>query len=387
MNILFLLKNFSVGGVEVVTSVLANKFTEEKHHVVLWVFMKGEFSIEDRLNDDVKIVYGGGFTVSKENEKSLLNTLRDNKIDVVINQWALPPQTTSLLKKVVKQYPVHIISEYHSDPMTNGRLMNIESDWQKTTNPLIHCILGVKRFFYKYITSYSFRRCYQLSDKFVVLSESYKKHFTDFANVKDDGKLISIANPVTIDTHSDTNPEGKLKHILYVGRLECENKKPDRVLKVWSKIENNAPDWSLDIVGDGPDKERLEKLANDMQLKRCHFCGYQNPVSYYKQSQIMLLTSDFEGFPLVLVEAMSCGVIPVVYGSFSAADDIIDDGINGIVIPKGEQGFDAELMASNVKRLIDEADGDVFSKMSHAAVEKSKYYSLDKIYNLWMDVL
>jgi glycosyltransferase involved in cell wall biosynthesis len=84
---------------------------------------------------------------------------------------------------------------------------------------------------------------------------------------------------------------------------------------------------------------------------------------------------------------MSCGVIPVVYGSFSAADDIIDDGINGIVIPKGEQGFDAELMASNVKRLIDEADGDVFSKMSHAAVEKSKYYSLDKIYNLWMDVL
>ena len=103
MNILFLLKNFSVGGVEVVTSVLANKFTEEKHHVVLWVFMKGEFSIEDRLNDDVKIVYGGGFTVSKENEKSLLNTLRDNKIDVVINQWALPPQTTSLLKKVVKQ--------------------------------------------------------------------------------------------------------------------------------------------------------------------------------------------------------------------------------------------------------------------------------------------
>lgn len=387
MNILFLLKNISVGGVEVVTSVLANKFVEENHHVVIWAFYKGEVTLDDRLDNRVKIVYGSGFTASKENAESLLNTLRDNRIDVVINQWALPPQTTSLLKKIIKQYNVRIISVHHSDPMTNGRLKNIESDLQKTTNPLIHCFLNFKRCLYKYITSYSIRRCYQLSDKFVVLSESYKQHFTDFANVKDDGKLISIANPVTIDTHSDTYPEGKLKRLLYVGRLECENKKPDRVLKVWSQIENSSPDWSLDIVGDGPDKEFLEELANDMQLKHCHFCGYQNPVSYYKQSPIMLLTSDFEGFPLVLVEAMSLGVIPVVYGSFSAAADIIDNGINGIVIPKGENGFDVELMATNVKRLMDEAGSDVFSKMSHAAVEKSKSYSLDKIYNLWMNII
>lgn len=386
MNILFLLKSFDVGGVEVVTSVLANKFAEEGHQVVLWAFFRHEPTIEDRLRPDVKIIYGQGFSASSSNKISLSHALETYDVDVIINQWPLPPQPTSLLKKVLSYHPAKIISVFHSDPMTNGRLMDIDTNLSRTKNSIMQMVLKMKRRLYQMITSYSMRRSYKMSDLFVVLAESYKQHFVDFTGVQNPNHLISLPNPVTIDVNrillSDTE---KQKRILYVGRLELFNKRPDRVLQIWNEVAPNAEDWFLDIVGDGPDKCELERMTTDMQLEHVKFYGYQNPVFYYEQSSILLLTSDFEGFPLVLVEGMSYGLVPVVYGSFSAVYDIIDDGVNGFIIPSSDGYFDKVHFGKKVLSLI--SNSSLLRSMSKAAIEKSKDYSIDKIYRQWMKIM
>ena len=98
-----------------------------------------------------------------------------------------------------------------------------------------------------------------------------------------------------------------------------------------------------------------------------------------------MLTSDFEGFPLVLTECMSFGVIPIVYGSFDAVYDIIDDNKDGYIIPYSkEKGFVAKDMADKLEFLM--TNGDKRTEMALAAIEKSKKFSIDKIYNEWINV-
>ena len=90
MNILFLLKSFEIGGVEVVTSILANKFVSEGHQVILWAFYEKNPSLENRLDKRIELVYNKGFSFCKENVESLRSILIRKNIQVVINQWGLP---------------------------------------------------------------------------------------------------------------------------------------------------------------------------------------------------------------------------------------------------------------------------------------------------------
>ena len=385
MNILFLLKSFNVGGVEVVTSVLANKFAREGHSVVLWAFYQQKPSLEDNLLPEVKIIYGDGFKASKWNVESFVRVLKDIQVEVIINQWPLPPQPKILLMKALRNHKAKVISVYHSDPMTNGRLQNIDTALHNTQNPIIHMALELKRKLYKMITSYSMRRSYQTSDEFVVLADNYKKHLTDFIGIESPNHLVSIANPITIDKNEQLSLNDKEKRLLYVGRLENENKKPERALTIWENLSKQFQDWQLDIVGDGPERARLVKWVSEHCLPRVNFYGYQKPSSFYQRASMLLLTSDFEGFPLVLTEAMSFGVIPVAYGSFSAVYDIIEDGKDGIIVPKGNEGFNADVMAERIKPLM--ANHDKLNYMALNAIEKSKNYSIDKIYEQWMEII
>lgn len=81
---------------------------------------------------------------------------------------------------------------------------------------------------------------------------------------------------------------------------------------------------------------------------------------------------------------MSCGVVPVVYNSYAAVKDIIDDGIDGKVTEKEEGRFSAELMAANVRTVIYNCDGS--HSMAIQAVKKSESYSVDSIYQQWINL-
>lgn len=162
-------------------------------------------------------------------------------------------------------------------------------------------------------------------------------------------------------------------------------KRTYRVIDVWNLLENKYKDWHLTIVGEGPDRENLENHAKALNLKRVSFEGFKDPVLYYKRASILMLTSDFEGFPLVLAESMSFGVVPVVYDSFAAIRDIIDNGKDGVITEKVNGQFNAEAMAKDVEKVINNCDS--VKSMAYAAIEKSKNYSLNEIYKRWIVLL
>lgn len=382
MNILFLLKSFEIGGLEVVTSVLANKFSEEGHNVVLWAFYEGKTSLADRLNDCVRIFYGNGFNAGKENVKSLRQVLKENNIQVVINQWGLPFIPALTLKRASKGLGIKTIAVYHNDPLSNGRTKQVEISLEHCDNVIRRSFLKLKLHLLKATTAASMRYIYRNSDKFMVLSESFIKHFEDFTGIKNAKKLIVQTNPVTINTeHCELDSAKKQKEVIYVGRLGYNQKRVYRVIETWSLIESEYPDWKLTIIGDGPERNNLEHLVQNLNLHNVSFEGFRPPVPYYKRAAILLLTSEYEGFPLVLPECMRLGVVPIVYGSYSAVSDIIKDGKDGIIVPFSKDGFHAEKMAEKLSFVM--SNERLRIDMAANAINKSHNYLLDAIYLQW----
>lgn len=381
-NILFLLKGLEIGGLEVVTAVLANKFVEEGHQVSVFSFLGGKHSIADRFDARIKLYQQDDYSRSKENVAKLRKVLVDDKIDIIINQWGLPYTPIKTARKAAKGLDVKIISVYHNAPSFNGRIQKLNIALMGCENLMKRLALRLMRFAFKKVTSRAMAYIYRHSDLFLVLSPSYIEEFKRFTGVSDDRYLQVLTNPITVEHDGyEYAFNEKQKEIIYVGRLDFVQKRVYRVIDTWNYLEDNFPDWRLTIVGDGEDRQSLVNHAKALGLKRVNFEGFQKPIYYYKRASILLLTSDFEGFPLVLAECMSFGVIPAVYNSYSAVCDIIDGGKDGIVLPYHKLGYDANEAAGMIAKIM--TDDGKREQMALAAIKKSKEYSVEKIYSEW----
>ena len=383
MNILFLMKYYSLGGVEMVTNVLASRFLDNGCRVSIVSFI--EPSNEILCRKDSRIIYYllSGFNTSKKNIDQLRNILIEEKIDIVINQWGLPYVPIYVLKKASKGLSLKIFSVHHNSPKTNGRLKGIEIAMSETNNKFCALILCMKKVLTYYVTSYSMWYVYQKSDKYILLSDSYIREFLSFTRVKKATKLVVITNPITIPyiEEYEKSLSYKRKEIIYVGRIDYNQKRVYRVIEVWKLLEKKYPDWKLIIIGDGEEKSKLEEQSFQLGLKRIVFEGFKNPLEYYKYASLLILTSEYEGFPLVIPEGMAWGVVPCVYGSYSAVYDIVKDDVNGIIIEPQKDEFDAENMAERMSLLM--CDNVRLKLMAKAAKQMSNQYSLDVVSDSW----
>lgn len=368
-----------------VTAVLANKFVEEGHQVSVFSFLGGKHSIADRFDARIKLYQQDDYSRSKENVAKLRKVLVDDKIDIIINQWGLPYTPIKTARKAAKGLDVKIISVYHNAPSFNGRIQKLNIALMGCENLMKRLALRLMRFAFKKVTSRAMAYIYRHSDLFLVLSPSYIEEFKRFTGVSDDRYLQVLTNPITVEHDGyEYAFNEKQKEIIYVGRLDFVQKRVYRVIDTWNYLEERFPDWRLTIVGDGEDRENLENHVKYLGLKRVSFEGFQKPIAYYKRASILLLTSDFEGFPLVLAECMSFGVIPAVYNSYSAVCDIIDDGKDGIVLPYHKNGYQAEKAAGMIVNIM--KDDGKREQMALAAIKKSKEYSVEKIFSEWKRV-
>lgn len=385
LNILFLLKGLETGGLEVVTTVLANKFVEEGHHVSVFAFLESKHSIAERFDKRVKLYGQNDYSVSKENVAKLRVILVDDKIDVIVNQWGLPYVPLKTARKAAKGMNVKFISVYHNAPSFNGRIQKMSIALLGCENLIKRMMLNAMRWAFKNATSRGMVYNYKHSDKFLVLSKSYIEDFKRFTGLTNTNRLGVLTNPITVECNGFAYAcKSKQKEIIYVGRLDFVQKRVYRVIDTWNLLEDRYPDWHLTIVGDGEDRTNLENHAKALGLKRISFEGFQSPIPYYKRASILILTSDYEGFPLVLAECMSFGVIPAVYNSYSAVGDIITDGKDGIVIPYHKEGYQADEAANILDAIM--KDENKREQMALAAIEKSKEYSVEKIYGDWEKV-
>lgn len=384
MNILFYYSSNIIpteGGVQRVTDILAKYFKVAGHNVFFMSSSPSDKAIEhqfnlpnlERLDDSQNTLYIGKFVV-------------DNKIDAIINQDGLNPAQCRFVEKAIPS-GTKLITVCHNAPL--GAIKNftlVRGEFIKRLHlPFLLPFLNigiVKSFMqwgYKCWYYSHYRRIVGASDIVVLLSNSYKADLRYIVGSKTDlSNVIAIPNPCTIEKRT---VDIKEKVVLSVGRISFPQKRNDLLLRVWSKIEHSIPDWKLKILGDGPDLDKLKTLAEELQLKRVEFVGFSNPLDYYKASSVLCMTSAFEGFPLVLAEAMTNGLVPIGFGSYSAIYDIINDGQDGFII----KPFEIDEYSEKLLKLLQTPS--MLNTMSKNAEEQADKFSLEEIGNKWFEIL
>ena len=218
--------------------------------------------------------------------------------------------------------------------------------------------------------------CINSSDKFILLSPAFIPVAKKYARVSGKDKLISIPNPITITAPTEITT--KEKEIIYVGRIDYIQKHTYRVIDIWRKLEQKYPDWKLTIVGDGEERSDIERRIKEYGLKRVTVTGFVNPVEYYKRASILLLTSEYEGFGLVIVEAMTYGVVPVVYNSYETASELITNEVDGVLV---DTPYNNDTFTDTLENLI--KNEDILEKIAYNARSSSARFSVDNIANEW----
>lgn len=216
-------------------------------------------------------------------------------------------------------------------------------------------------------------RAYQWSDAYVCLCEAYVKELQTALNLPENHHLVSIENP----QEPVQNPSlEKEKRILYCGRLSDYDKKVDRLLRIWAKVQEELPDYSLDIVGDGYERTRLEEYAQELHLKRIHFHGNQTDLeAFYRKASVLCLTSETEGWGLVLTEAQAHGVIPVAFNCSAGVAEVIGADAGILVPPRDEEAF--------AQALVNLCQRNDLPQMRLRCIERAKRYTLERNTQQW----
>ncbi|MDU0808901.1 glycosyltransferase [Aquirufa sp. LEOWEIH-7C] len=378
------MKNYAIGGVEVVSQILANKFYDEGHKVTFVAFEKPPELLTNELNKGIVIHVLDLPLYSESNVLKLKDIIIENNIDIIINQWGLPFEPTLLAFNAKKGTSVKYISVQHNVPNNNDRLVKVKTSIANSRG-FNKYLLKIKKKAIQFITAKSMHYVYFRSDAYILLSQSFIPIFKKFINLKHCNKLEVITNPITIDDKNFNYSESeKRREVIYVGRLDHNQKRVSRIIESWGLIESNNPDWKLTLIGDGPEKSNIISQIKDLNLRNVTIEGFQNPKEYYKRSSILLLTSEYEGFPLVIAECMHFGVVPIVYGSYPAVYDIIRSEFDGIIVSPDENGFNSKLMAENLEKVMKHQN--LLQEMAKNAIHTSKRFSVDKIYNLWLNL-
>lgn len=343
--------NPTIGGIERVSVSLAESLIAQGVEVVFVACRKSSYSKPYTLLAK-QLFLPEPLDYSPLNVKALVRIIKEENIDVLLNQNSHSELYNRTCYETKIRSGVKLISVLHFSPdmriKGNRHLVNFRHLALKEN--LINCLREVcTRFPLRYVTMYDqcrmWKNLYLHSDKVVLLSHEYKKLYSKWSGIKETEKLTAINNMLSFSYEKQIYP--KKKQILYCGRLLFSQKRPDRVLFVWKKMQDKLPEWNLMIVGDGPFKEEMQRLSKKLSLKRIEFVGFKNPVAYYKESSIFCMTSNHEGFPMVLTEAMQYGCVPVAFDSFESIREIIQDGQNGFLV----KPFDLDSYAENIVRL------------------------------------
>ncbi|OOG20367.1 glycosyl transferase family 1 [Sphingobacterium sp. CZ-UAM] len=210
--------------------------------------------------------------------------------------------------------------------------------------------------------------------RFIVLTEEDRGYWGNLKNI------AVIPNANSFEPEKVSNVDQKM--VIAVGRLEHQKRFED-LIRAWTQVMPDFPDWKLRIFGSGEQRDELQEMVTDLNLT--DYISLCQPVrdveSAYLTSAIAVLTSRYEGMPMVLLEAQACGLPLVSYACKCGPKDIITDGQNGFLIAEG----DHITLAQKLKVLM--GDDALRRRMGKAAKAMSQRYSEDTVMRQWINLL
>ena len=377
------------GGIDRVVGVLCNSLIKQDGYKCFLAYF-------DKTPNKHIAPFEKRTEIDKENfYAQLSNFISENKIDKIVVSTMnkqhihfLLPKIKQIAKKISVYFWFHGAPTFEIIPINlKVAIYRLMHNKDKIANfkkmlfsvfsiPFLHK-LGVLMLHKKYAFTCRY------TDKIILLSKYYINEYAACAKEINKEKFTYISNFLSFDVvESDKIIEQKEKIVLIVSRLEEQQKRILIALKIWQRIEqqNRLSDWKLIILGTGEDETYYKNFANKLRLKNCVFEGQQNPIEYYKKASIFIMTSSFEGFGLTLTEAQQNGVVPIVFDSFKAVYDIIEDNFNGVIVENNNIKEYAQkltfLMQNDKERQI----------LAKNALESCKKFSPENIVEKWKDL-
>jgi glycosyltransferase involved in cell wall biosynthesis len=359
MNILILVTKLSFGGAERVASLWANGFANNGHNVSVCTCRKK--SIPDSYSLDPKIQRYDIY----------------NFVLKVFYHFGIHYPSALVLRKIIKKIKPDVIicvqGYWAKWAFTAARNMNI---------PIINTDHNAwERPDYAPMPKISYQ------DKFVddknynavtVLTDADKKCIGDTLK-----NVFVLPNPLTYSPVKTIPPKDKI--ILAVGRFNAWHCKGfDLLIKAWGKIASENSDWKLYIAGTGNTESinYLKQLAEDNKVSdSIVFPGFVEMLPLYQKASIFVLSSRYEGFGMVLTEAMSQGCACIACDYKGRQSEIITSGNEGITIPVD----DIDAIATAINKLTH--DDVLRRKLQLGGIERSHFFSIENTMERWNKIL
>lgn len=370
LTILSLHLNF--GGIEKSICALANLLCD-KYDVEIACTYKIIDKPAFYLNPKIKIKY---LTDVKPNKDKIKKYIKEKNIFKLIKEVFYSIKVLYLRKKTMNEY----IKKTNSEIIISSRYLfnNILSRYGKKNILKIGWEHNHPHGNMKYVNKIA--KSVKNLDYFVLVSKNLQSLYQERLN---NSKCKCVYIPNIVD-ENDKSSNLLSKNLVSVGRLSKEKGFMD-LLIIFNKILKKYPDYKLNIIGDGEEKEKLENYIKENNLeKNVIMHGFQSK-DYINNilidSMVYLMTSFTESFGIVLIEAMSYGIPCVAFSSAEGAEELIENGKNGYLIDDrniDEYVKKVEFLMDNVKER---------KKMQNNCINKANEFLGKNVVKKWLEIL
>lgn len=352
----FVIPNLTSGGAQRVVSTLANKLVNE-FNIVIISFRNEEpfYTLDSRIKHEFCI-----------------ETIRPST-----NIFQAFRTNLRLLKGIRKHCSHHnielLISFLTSANILSvivARLLNISSIICERNNPSLEPLSKTWEFLR--------RRTYKTADQVVVQTPEIADYYRSWIA---ENSMQILPNPISPELSAQRNSEvTKEKFILNVGRLSPQ-KGQDMLIRAFADSKHDG--WKLIILGEGELRDSFEMLIEDLGLQgKVVLPGRQKEVyKYYNKASIFAFSSNYEGFPNALIEAMHFGMACISTDCPTGPSDLIKDGVNGYLVAKGN--IDDFTMKLNTLMM----DRELRFKFSREAPKAVIKYEIDGVLSQWRKLI
>ena len=362
------------GGVQRITRIIKEELEKKGVQVFLCTTA---YASNLQYKEDGLYVLPGKIEDEPSNRKAFARLIQQEDIDVVINQAAYSKPSLNLMDAL--RGKVKIINAHHNCVRCHYEhypfiFKSNRPKWIGNAISSLRLWPLVKALYLKTSKRQWLRAVHQ-GDAFVVYFDSFVQELNDLYRIQYE-RVHVITNPAAFEPLREEELRIN-KKIVYVGRIIENQKRIDKLLSLWKRLHEAFSDWSFDLVGDGPYMQKAKAFVKENKLERIAFHGFQDPEPFWLEGDIFTLTSDFEGFGMVLTEAQALGTVPVAFECFSAIHEVIDHYKSGLII----SDYDEEQMFQGVKHLIENPS--VLMDFKRAGLHKVGYFDKEKLASKW----